>query len=101
MTPTITVTDEAQAFFAREPDPALRKLVDQGVSEYGEFWGKLPVVVDALEDPETGREDVCIALEVDATKGSMMERYHVFMNGWRSRHSREEQRAVRFSIRYF
>ena len=90
METTITVTDEAREFFARNPDPALRDLVDQGVGEYFEFVGGLPVTVDALENPDTGREDVIVLVEVEAEKGSMRARHHELMNGWRDRRSRKE-----------
>ena len=97
---TITVTDEARAFFERNPYPALRALVDAAVGEYGRFMGGLPVIVDALEDPETGGEEVCVFVEVDSAKGSMMGRHHEFMCGWRPRRTLDELRSVRFSYRY-
>lgn len=99
MPTTATMSDEAREFFARNPDPALRALVDQGVEEYGRFMGG-SVWIDALENPETGREEVIAMVEADASAGSMMARHHEFMNGWRARHPREEWNMVHFSVDY-
>lgn len=100
MTPTITITEEAQAFFARNPEPELRKLVDLGIKEYGEFMGGLPVLVDSFDDEESGFSRVSISVEAPAANGSLMGRLMEFGRTWRPRRSRDENRRISFSIRY-
>ncbi len=99
MTPTITITEEAQAFFARTLDPALRELVDSSARDYSEFMGGLPFEIDAFSDEDSTFVQVYVTVMAPAGE-SMMPRLVEFSKGWTPRHSREERRRVGFSVHY-
>ena len=99
MTPTITITEEARAFFDRNPDPALRDLVDRSAREYSKFMGGLPLDVHAYADEDSAYVQVSIAVVAPAAP-SLRNRLVEFGKEWISRHSREDRRRIGFSIHY-
>ena len=99
MVPTITITKEAQAFFARNPDPNLRELVDTSAREYSDFMGGLPFEIDAFSDEDSTFVQVYVTV-IAAAGESMMPRLVEFSKGWTPRHSHEERRRISFSVHY-
>ena len=101
VTPTITITDEAREYFERNPDPALRDLVDRATREYADWFKEERLLLDTDEDPDTGRVQVLVVAEVPAESAeSAMERLTEYMRRWLPAHTREEHRKVGFSVRY-
>ena len=100
MTPTITISEEARESLLRQNDPALRELLDEAVRDYSEFWGGLPIEVDAFGDEDSTHVKIYVSVVMDPERGALSERHSEFMRGWRSRRPRETWRRIGFSIHY-
>ncbi len=101
MAQTIAITEEGQAFFEERNDPTLRERIDELIERYSEAMGDFPPILDAFQDPDTGRTEIWIGVEVDpALADHARERFHTYMREWFRQSDATLRREIAFGIRY-